>query len=164
LIEEDLITAEKKFIKVISLDPQNRTAYQNLGEIYLKQKNYPYALETFRHLLNLDLKELKLIKEREKGKNRIGRLNEINFRIAETYFKIAEIYQLTEENKKAEQMIKRALTIAPNNPRYLDFFCEICIMLGNKPEAEECLRKLKDVNPENQKIEELEERVRRMGS
>lgn len=154
--------AEKRFIKVLTLDSKNRVAYENLGIIYLDQKKYDYALETFEHLLNLELKEVERIKKIKNREKRETVLNEVNSRLAEIYFDITEIYHLTEEQEKAKKALKRALDISPNNPKYLDFFCELCIILKDKIEAQEYLAKLKEVNPENQKIQEIGERINQL--
>ena len=44
----------------------------------------------------------------------------------------------------------------PANPKYLDFLFHACILVGDKRKAGAVLAQLKEANPENQKLEELE--------
>ena len=45
--------AERRFLEILSLDSRQVDAYKGLGVIYLKQKLYPQARETFEFLLKL---------------------------------------------------------------------------------------------------------------
>ncbi len=157
--KSELAEAEKKFIDVLSLDSSNRQAYQNLGKIYLAKKNYPYALETFKYLLLLDLKKRKILKRQGKDNEKKGALEEIDKRLAETYFDIAQIYFLNNELEKAQISVEKSLKLAPHYPKYLDFFCEVSIILKDKLKAKRALSRLRKVNPENKKLEEFKKQI-----
>jgi hypothetical protein len=54
---------------------------------------------------------------------------------------------------------RKALEIEPNNPRYLDTILEISIIKKDKVLANETYKRLKEVNPENQKLAEIKEEI-----
>ncbi len=134
--EKKFDEAEQKCIEIISFDHKNTDAYKKLGFIYLEQKNYNNAEETFAHILKLIPDDV------------------------ETLIDLGLLLKQRDEKEKALQSFSRAVEIEPTNPKNLDFLIEISIMVGNKGLASKTLEKLKEVNPENQKLEELEERIK----
>ena len=72
---------------------------------------------------------------------------------------LAEVYRELEEEEKALQTAQRALLLAPNNPKILDFLINISIIMSDKELAADYLGRLKEINPENQKITEFMERL-----
>lgn len=143
--ENRLEEAEERFIEVIALDPENTVAYENLGYIYLAEKNYEYALETFKFLLKLNLRKKSTLAE-----------------IASSYLDLGLVYKAKGENKKAFENFQKACQLEPNNPKNLDLFIETSIILKKKNQALEALKKIREVNPENLKILEFEERIRKI--
>lgn len=130
--------AEQKFLFAISLDYKNIYSYEGLGELYLKKKEYKEAKETFEFILKLDPSR------------------------PDIYFDLARATLGLGETNKTMEHLNKALEFAPNNPKYLDFLVEVSIINNNYKLARNALEKLKDVNPENQKITEFEERIRQM--
>ena len=53
----------------------------------------------------------------------------------------------------------RAIALESSNPKYLDFLIGLAILEGRKKEGRQYLEKLREVNPENGKIEEFEKRL-----
>lgn len=132
----NLEEAEQKCISIISLDHKNIDAYKKLGAIYIEQKNYENAFETFRHILKLNPDDV------------------------ETILDLASLHKQRGENEAALANFKRAVELEPGSPRNLDFLIEISIIVKNKDLAEETFKKLREVNPENQKLAEFEERIK----
>ena len=128
--------AEKKCISIISLDHKNIEAYKKLGAVYLEQKNYDNAYETFKHILKL------------------------NFDDVETLLDLGALHKQRGENEAALANFKRAVELEPTSPKNLDFLIEISIIVKNKDLAWESFAKLREVNPENQKLAEFEERIK----
>lgn len=153
--EDDLAGAEKKFIEIISLDPNNLEAYHNLGQLYLKQKNFFNAKETFEHVLKLIIKSQHWW-EGFKRKEKIVSSPKINSQISSVYLDLGEVCSAMEDNEKALQNYKKAVEIEPNNPKNLDFLIEMAIIVKNKKIAEKGLQDLKKVNPDNEKIKDFE--------
>ncbi len=128
--------AEKKCIEIIALDHKNILAYKKLGAVYLEQKNYDNARETFKHILKLNPDDV------------------------ETIIDLGSLQKLRGENEEALASFRRAAEIEPTSPKNLDFLIEMSIIVKNKDLAEETLKKLKEVNPENQKLAEFGEKIK----
>ncbi|MBU1164830.1 tetratricopeptide repeat protein [Patescibacteria group bacterium] len=144
---KDFIEAEKKFLNIISKDNKNLEAYQGLGEVYLEKKDYDQAIETFLFII----KTLKVNKELQNGQKHLMALSN---------FDLAQIYKNQGNMDKAKRYLDQAVKLEPNNPRYLDFSVEICIILKDKKEAQNCLNRLKKANPENEKIKDLADKIK----
>lgn len=128
--------AEQKCIGIIALDHKNIDAYKKLGQVYLEQKNYENAYETFRHILKLKPDDVETLQDQGSLQKQRG------------------------ENEEALANFKRAAELEPTNPKNLDFLIEMSIIVKNKDLAGDTLKKLKEVNPENQKLAEFEERIK----
>jgi tetratricopeptide (TPR) repeat protein len=127
--------AEKKLIELITLDPKNVEAYEALGRLYILTRDFINAKETFSHVLKLAPKDASL------------------------HASMGEIAELEGDEKKAYSYFEKAKDLSPNNPKYLDFFIQAAIENGNFYEAEQALTHLSQVNPSNQKIPLLAERI-----
>ena len=133
--EEEYSSAEKKFIQVISFDHMNEAAYDNLGKVYLAQKDYEHAIEALQHALKLDEQDSSI------------------------HHDISLVYKELGDLEKAVLYQKKAVQIDPNNPKYLDALIEISILHKDRYLAQETFRKLKRANPENQKLAEIEKQI-----
>ncbi|PIQ67230.1 hypothetical protein COY25_03300 [Candidatus Uhrbacteria bacterium CG_4_10_14_0_2_um_filter_41_7] len=136
--EEAWERAEKKFIEVISSDPKDSEAYENLGRLYLMKKDFKLAQETFAFLVKLNPKDASVIASLGEVEEKLGNI------------------------KKAQTQFKRAVKISPKNPKYLDFLISTTIEVGEKNEAMSTLDRLRRVNPENKKIDIFEKRISEM--
>lgn len=135
-IADDPEFAEKCFLDAISLDARNLTAYEGLSRIYLEKHSLDEAIQVLEFLIKINP----------------GAAHQYLFDIAEAYLK-AENLDL------AATYGKRAQSEEPENPKYLDFLTEVAILGGDKKEGEKYLEKLREVNPENAKIDELQKRL-----
>lgn len=155
LEKKDLESAEKKFTEIISFDPRNLGAFKNLLKIYLLKNNFSQAKEIAKYILQLNKQAIKWC-------SKFGR--EVSKEIIDEFVlsltNLGLIYQEIEQRERATNCFKKALEYSPNNPRLLDFLIENSIILKKKEEAEKYLAKLKEVNPENQKIIDWEERIK----
>ena len=133
--EHNFVEAEKKYIEVIALDPRNFEAYKGLGEVYLQQQDYTHARAALSHALKIKPDEA-----------------EVNADVAQAFKELGRI-------NLAQKSIEKALEIEEKNPKYLDIQIALALEAGDKQLAEKALQKLRAVNPENQKINEYEERI-----
>lgn len=133
--EEEYVQAEKRYIEVISHNPKMAEAYEGLGNLYLHSGQYGQAREALKFALRLSPADAS-----------------VNMSLAEV--------DLAEE-KPAEALVYLRLCIEkrPNNPKYLDTYIEAALDAKSFDDAQKGLAQLKQANPENQKIEEFEERV-----
>lgn len=167
--EENFKEAEKKYIEVVSLDRRNTEAYKSLGEIYFQMKEFSHAKEIFQHILKLDegsdsaYSSLGLIATAEghleEAKNDYLQSLAINNKVANHHINLGEIYYSLKKDKKALDCFQEAVRLEPNNPKNLDCLLEACIKCKEKELAKKTFQKLKEVNPENEKLGELKGRI-----
>ncbi len=161
----DIEKAERKLIEIIAIDSKNIDAFKNLGRLYLENKNYNEAKQTFEHILKLietNQEVQDYFIKTSKGDYDIDNDNSILFKLPSIYFDLALTYQALEDFDVAILNLKKALEIEPNNPKYLDTLLEISIIKKDKGLAVNTLEKLKKANPENQKLMEFEKRINEM--
>jgi tetratricopeptide (TPR) repeat protein len=145
---KDFEKAEELGIAIIKLNPKNLEAYQLLVTVYLELKDYRKARETCRYLIKL---LLKLGAEQEGNTER--------HHLANSYADLGWIYQLEKKNNYALLNYQKAVDLESNNPRFLDLLLKISIMLKNKNLALQVFENLKNADPENQKLPELEQEI-----
>lgn len=124
--------AEEMLIAVVSHDPKNTEAYEVLGRMYLVQGQYNEAKESLEFLAKLSPKDPSVM------------------------VALGEVYEALGDKKTAFRFYEKGKEASPNNPKYLDFFIESAIEVGEFYEAQQGIDHLKQVNPENQKIETFE--------
>lgn len=127
--------AEKRLIDVISIDQKNVEAYEMLGRLYMQKREYDLAEETFSFLVKLAPED------------------------ASVQAYMGEVLVLKKDMRGAKKYFARAVKLSPKNPKYLDFAIQNAIELGEKESAIDYLTALKDANPENQKIAQLESEI-----
>jgi tetratricopeptide (TPR) repeat protein len=161
--------AEEAVIEALKLDPQRVEAYRVLADIYQSQKLYEQAKQTLEYLIRLDNRD-------EVAYERLGAVEAIlgQWPEAEASYlqsiglsakpalvraELGETYLKMGDASKALEQFKAALVDEPYNPRYLDYFLETAILLGDVAAAEESYAVLETVNPENQKLAEFRARI-----
>ena len=142
---EDIDGAEKKLIEIIGIDGKNIKAFRELGNLYFDRKDYNEAKQTFEHVIRLFEKE------------EVDAANSV--KLSDIYFDLASVLRAMEDLDNVIVNLDKSLALEPNNPRYLDTKLEISIMNKDKDLALETYNKLKEVNPENQKLEELKKQI-----
>jgi len=146
--------AEERYIKIIEIDDKNVDAYDGLGELYMEQKEYEKARDTFKYLLKL---YLEYYQDEEDGEA-------VKHELASCYANISESKERLEDYDKALENVQKAVELEPNNPRFLDLLLKISIIKKDKKLAHDTLKKLKEADPENKKLDELETEVRNISS
>lgn len=169
MIKEEYAEAEKKCIEAVSLDDKNIEAFRKLGNLYFLQKNFEQAEQTFQYVLKINKSDdvaydqLGVIKMKE-GKIADAEKDlefaiKLNKGSAIHFYDLSLVrYEMGKMQEAADDM-KHALELEPNNPKYIDFLIELCIILKDKVEAQRYIEKLKEANPDNKKIEEYEARA-----
>ncbi|MFH0814831.1 MAG: hypothetical protein V1902_01970 [Candidatus Falkowbacteria bacterium] len=143
LKEEKFSEAEKIFIDVLSCDSQNIEAYRGLAKLYFFKKEFEHAVQIYRCLLRLVLKDSK--NEPEK--------------VVEDLLDFAGVYSAVNKRDEMLIMLQKAYKLSPNNPKVIDLLLETSIMSGNKSLAWEMCKRMEEVNPDNQKLGEYRRRV-----
>lgn len=128
--------AEQAFLDVVRLNPQEVEAYEYLGEVYTQKKEYEHAIETLEFARKLNPNEDRI------------------------YYDLGMIYDVQGNREKAMENLKECVRLSPNNPRNLDSLLDLAIRAEDRVVAVQALRQLQEANPENQKLSELQEKVK----
>lgn len=153
LEREEYAQAEKRYIEAAALDPKNLEAYTGLATIYKAQKEWTEAEEVLEYLRD----HLRDYATAELDSHEQG---VYLMRLAESLAQLSDVYMRIQKGDEACAALQEALELQPSNPKFLDAGLELYIILGMPKEARHLLRRLKETNPENQKIEEFEDRIR----
>lgn len=132
--KDELIPAEKIFIDIISHNPKSVDAYEGLGNLYLANNQFDQARETLQFSLRLAPND------------------------ASVLVSLAQLEMKLDQPKSALVHLKKAIQKRPKNPKYLDLFIEVSLKAGSLKDVQEGIKRLKEVNPGNQKIQDFEER------
>ena len=132
--QDEFIPAEKIYIDIISHNPKSIEAYEGLGNLYRKNKQFEQARETLSFSLKLSPNDASVL----------AALGELELELG--------------HEKKSLEHLQKAIKKRPKNPKYLDFYIEAALRAGSLKDTNEGMKKLKEVNPENKKLEEFAER------
>jgi len=170
--ERQFREAELKFIKVISMDARNVQAYYALANIYFDTEEYDQAKETLDFLLKLKPGDAETFAMRGEVLYHKGNLHEALIEYGKAceskpdepkyLWRSAEIHIERSEYAEAIEKIDKLLESDPNNPKYLDLLVETGILAGDRKVAQRGYERFKAVNPENQKLEEFEKKIREL--
>ncbi len=166
----DYSAAEKDLIEIISRDKKNMEAYKMLFDIYRLSKNYGQAEEIIRYLIKL--KSLKYRKNKSVESLKREKMEDTEVEVLETldvddelaqyYNDLAVIYELMDKQDKALDSFLKANAILPNNPKFLDKVIDLSIIAGDKGLAKKTYNRLKEINPENAKLEQFKEALEKL--
>jgi len=108
------------------LQPKNIDIYKVLGQLYLRQKNFKAAEETYRLILNISSQD------------------------AEAYFYLGNIYDQLKDRAKTEEMLKEALKLKPDYAEALNYLGYLYVEEDKKlDEAEIMIKKALEIEPDN---------------
>jgi tetratricopeptide (TPR) repeat protein len=159
--------AEKKYIEVVSLDSRSADAYRGLARLFLDDKRYEQARETFAYLIRMAVKENRCLH----GKGRHSFSGAVpnpgscpassltHADIAKHCVDLAYACQSLGDVPGTVEAYERAVAMEPSNPRHLDLLLDACILGGDKVRASEVFGRLAEVNPENNKLSLLQEKI-----
>ena len=172
LKDDNFLSAEKSLIEIISLDNKNTEAYEKLGDMYFDNRNYDQAEEIFKYLLKMHtLKDrgyeklgLIAVKKNHLEEAEMDFLSslDINGKVANYYDDLAQVYEVTNKPEKALDCYLKATVIEPNNPKYLDKLIDLSIKIGDKTLAKKSFNHLREINPENGKLNDFLEAIEKL--
>lgn len=142
---DDLDKAENSLIEIISLEQKNLPAFVELAEVYAAGKKWAEAKQTLGYALKL---------AKLKDEHFIGDIT-----IQQIYFSLGWVCQELGDYHVGLDNICEALELEPNNPRFLDLAIELAILDNNKKLAQELFDRLREVNPENAKLDDFREEI-----
>jgi tetratricopeptide (TPR) repeat protein len=166
---ENFKEAESKYIEAISLDPKSIKAYKGLAEVYNAMKDYVHAKETYQFIIKLNASDDGIYDHLGQIARQEGKLEEaekdflqslsLNNTVAGYHIDLGDVYVAMGDFKKAMSSYEEAIKLEPNNPRHLDSAIQTAISMKNKEAAEKYLNKLRESNPANEKISELQKEI-----
>ncbi len=161
--------AERRFLEVLSIDRRNLDAYKGLGQIYLKQKLYPQARETFEFLVKTKQADdasyagLAEIAEAEGNPSLAEgmRLKAVaaSPRQAFRHAELAQFYLAHGKASQAWEPAKRASDLEPGSAKYLELSLEIAILLGDRNEAKARWNRLRMLSDDPSRFQALKDKV-----
>lgn len=161
--------AERRYIEALSLDSRQWDAYKGLAVLYLKQRLYSQARETFEFLAKskkaddvcfaglADIAEIEgnmLLAEEMRRK-----AVEIRPRLANRQAELAEQYIKMGDASKAWPYAKRAVELDEKSSKYLEISLEVAILLRNRDEARRRYDKLRVLSDDRSKLQSFKERL-----
>jgi len=167
--KEEYKLAEEKYIEIIGLDEKSKEAYEGLGDVYFEMKDYEHAKEIYQYLLkinsqddldsdNLSNKIDKKDKTEEEKEEYLKSVS-LNNEVASYHVDLGGVYMATGEYKKALECYEEAIKLEPKNPRNLDAVISVTVKLKDFVLANKYFDQLKEVNPENEKLDEIKNEI-----
>ncbi len=167
--DKKFIEAEKKYIEILTLDERNASAYWGLSKLYVDQEDYDQAFETLKFLLKLQpghnqARKLLAQVAGQKGdlvlaKQCLEQLIVSEPKDISCYLSLAAAEMGLDNPGGAQIVLQKGLIIEANNPKLLDFLIEVSIVMHDVDTANEAIRTLQLVNPDNAKIEEFKKKI-----
>ena len=161
--------AEKRFLEVLALDPHNVEAYKGLGTIYLKQKIYQQARDTFMFIVKMkkadDATYAALAEIEEAAGNQheaeLYRLQavELGGKQACRHAELADFYLGNQDLLKAWSPVKRATELEPNSAKYAEQALEIAVLLGDATEARNRYQRFRLLSDDRSRFQYWREKV-----
>jgi serine/threonine protein kinase/Tfp pilus assembly protein PilF len=125
-ISTDRDFAKELLLKALDIKPASEPVLSKLGFIYLDDKNYPQAIETYQ------------------------KVTEIEPRLPNAFFNLGYIYAITEDYARAREMYARVVRMEPD---FLDeALFNLAMVQEQLGEHSQCLKSLKqaiEINPGN---------------
>jgi tetratricopeptide (TPR) repeat protein len=163
-VKKDVKTAEELYLRTIQKDPNNRQAYEGLGRLYLQDKNFTEAAETFKFLTtfdpnrdvywsNLGISQYSL-KDFQSATASYEQALKINNKVPARWINLALCFEALDEHNRAVKAINKALELDPRNVNYLMLLADIYLKVSNKIRAEEVLTQVLALDPTNKTARE----------
>ena len=131
----DLEGAEKLYLRLAIISPQDAKIYAALGKIYLDRLNYKDAISSFKAAVNRDSKNGFYYFDLAAALFKAERYNEavicfeksilINNRIPNRHFSLGLTFLKIKDYERAIASLRRAYEIEPNNKKYKRFLKKV---------------------------------------
>jgi tetratricopeptide (TPR) repeat protein len=161
--------AEAQYLEALRHDAHSLAAYEGLGMVYLDSREYEQAREVFEYLVGRGMSGAHLgLARASSGQGQLEvakqeyQLALGHLKAAQPMIELAQVLQELGNPEEAFTQLKEARALEPRNPKLLDFYIELSIVNGQPIEAQSALDALREVNPENQKIPEFAQAVRKL--
>ncbi len=150
-------TAEHLYLEAIKTDPNNKEAYEGLGRLYLQEKNYKEAAETFKFLTRLDPKRdtywsnlglsLYSIQEYRDAAKAYEKAVQMNGKIPARWVNLSLCYEAMHDLPRMIKALNQAVQLDRRNINYLLMLSDAYLKYGNRVRAEEVLEQVLAIDP-----------------
>jgi uncharacterized protein HemY len=161
--------AERRCVEILSMDARQIDAYRLLGQIYLKQRLYPQATETFEYLAKTrkadDATYAGLAEIAEATGDRMRaelmRVKAVDASPRQPYrhAEAAEFFLKSGDIARAWPFAERASQLEPQSAKYLELSLEAAILLGDRKEAEARYRRLRLLSDDPNRFQVWKEKI-----
>jgi tetratricopeptide (TPR) repeat protein len=161
--------AERRFLEVLSIDQRNIDAYKGLGTIYLKQKLYPQARETYEFLVKTkkaDDSTYSGLAEIAEAEGNLSSAESMRLKAVEAspkqphrHAELAHFYLAHDRPERAWEPAKRASDLEPGSAKYLELSLEVAILLGDRNEAKTRWNRLRLLSDDPSRFQVLKDKV-----
>ncbi|MBP7005672.1 tetratricopeptide repeat protein [Patescibacteria group bacterium] len=161
--------AEKRFLDVLALDPHHVEAYKGLGQIYLKQKLYPQAQETFAFILKMNRADDATYAALADIEEAAGHWHEAELHRLQAvdlggkqsirHSEMAQHYIETGELAKAQSAVKHAVDLEPNSAKYVEQALDIAVREGDGDGARAWYQKFRLLSDDRLRFQYWREKV-----
>jgi tetratricopeptide (TPR) repeat protein len=150
-------TAEQLYLNAIKADPNNKEAYEGLGRLYLQEKNYKEAAETFKFLTRLDPSRdtywsnlgmsLYSIQQYKDASKAYEKSVQMNAKIPARWVNLSLCYEAIHDLPRMIKALNQALQLDRRNINYLTLLSDAYLKYGNRVRAEEVLEQILAIDP-----------------
>ncbi len=154
--------AERRYLEALTLDGREADTYRGLGYMYIKQKLYPQAKETFDFLVKMkkaDDATYAGLAEIMEANGKLEEANKLRLKAVEMsprqphrHAELAEFYVRHGQGKKALAAAEAATKLEPNSAKYLELSLEAAILFRDRKEAERLYDRLRLVSDDTSRF------------
>jgi tetratricopeptide (TPR) repeat protein len=157
---ESIDRTEQRLIEKIQKNPADRAAYEELGKLYLEQKNYQDAEEVYEYLTrNYETEDGYFsrlgtvyfnLKKYENAIAAYNRAIELRSDMPNRYINLSLCYEAIEDYAQAAEAARKAVKLDQENITYLALLADLLLRSGQKSDAIETLERLLELDPVNE--------------
>lgn len=161
--------AERRYLEVLALDGRQADAYKGLGQIYLKQKLYPQAKETFEFLVKIKKTDdsiyagLADIAEAEGDRHQVEAMRikaaQVSPRQAHRHAELAQYYLDQNQLVHAKESVTKALDLEKNSAKYTELALEIALARKDLKEARLAFDRVRVLSDDQTRFQTWREKI-----
>jgi tetratricopeptide (TPR) repeat protein len=161
---------EARYLDAIKRNPHDVAAYEGLARLYLQEKNFSEASETFDYLTKLEPGKdvywsnlglsLFSIKQYKEACVAYQRALDLNNKIPVRWINLALCLDNMDETVKAIRAITQAIQLDRRNINYQFLLADMYMKMKNKVRAEEVLQQILHLDPTNKPAREKLMKIR----
>lgn len=172
--DEKFADAERRFLEVLAIDQRSPEAYKGLAGLYLKQKMYNQAKETYEFLRkggNADdavYAGLAEIAEHEgngkRAEEMLRKAVEERPKLAYRHAELASYFLRAKRPAEAWAPAEEAVALEPGSVKFTELLLEAAVRMGDAARARKAYDALRFVQKDRQALQIWKDRMENMGS